>query len=328
MEPSLTQNAITNQSKEPQNQPIIITGMHKSGTSLTAAMLQAAGMNIGENLMVAGPGNPLGHFEDMDLYALHCDVLKVQGIHMDGWTTQSKVKVPQQFQARAQTIFQGKQASGGVWGWKEPRTTLFLDFWKQAIPKAKFVFVYRKPWEVVDSLFRRGDRIFTQNPRFAIETWMAYNKTLLKFRQRHEPDTFLFDVNCFHTEGASAEKEILKQICEKLNVTLNTSGPLQYQPKALHTLEGSNHRPAVLYKCFPKALKLYNELGASADLSAPQTDYLRRSMTHRAYQDWCFQDWMHARQAQQEIASLQTRLKQAEKKLQTAQADLQQEQHS
>ncbi|MEM9149672.1 MAG: hypothetical protein AAGB19_04380, partial [Cyanobacteria bacterium P01_F01_bin.3] len=37
-------------------QPVIITGMHKSGTSLTSSVLQASGIHIGKNLMGPGPG--------------------------------------------------------------------------------------------------------------------------------------------------------------------------------------------------------------------------------------------------------------------------------
>ncbi|MEO1623299.1 MAG: sulfotransferase, partial [Cyanobacteria bacterium J06632_3] len=130
-------------------QPVIITGMHKSGTSLTSSVLQASGVHIGENLMGPGPGNYLGHFEDMELYALHCHALASQGIHMDGWTAQSRVSMPQQFLPRVQNLLEHRQKSPRLWGWKDPRTTLFLDFWKQTLPNAKFVFVYRNPWEVV-----------------------------------------------------------------------------------------------------------------------------------------------------------------------------------
>ncbi len=41
---------------------------------------------------------------------------------------------------------------------------LFLDFWRSLLPNAKFCD-YRAPWEVVDSLYRRGTNpIFFSQP--------------------------------------------------------------------------------------------------------------------------------------------------------------------
>jgi hypothetical protein len=45
---------------------LIVTGMHRSGTSLLASFLRAAGINLGENLYPADSANPLGYFEDLD----------------------------------------------------------------------------------------------------------------------------------------------------------------------------------------------------------------------------------------------------------------------
>ncbi|MEY2858272.1 MAG: hypothetical protein RLZZ74_2584, partial [Cyanobacteriota bacterium] len=44
---------------------MIITGMHRSGTSLTASLLQSAGVNLGDRLMSEDRGNSKGHFEDL-----------------------------------------------------------------------------------------------------------------------------------------------------------------------------------------------------------------------------------------------------------------------
>ncbi|MEL7418373.1 MAG: hypothetical protein AAGK10_07335 [Cyanobacteria bacterium J06555_3] len=48
------------------NSVIIITGMHRSGTSLTASLLQSAGVYLGDRLMSADSGNAKGYFEDWD----------------------------------------------------------------------------------------------------------------------------------------------------------------------------------------------------------------------------------------------------------------------
>ena len=50
----------------PFGSPIIIAGMHRSGTSLAASLLQSAGLDVGERLMEGNWSNPRGHFEDLD----------------------------------------------------------------------------------------------------------------------------------------------------------------------------------------------------------------------------------------------------------------------
>ena len=62
---------------------IVITGMHRSGTSLTASLLQSAGLNLGDRLMEAtATGNPLkGYFEDLDFVEFHANTCcRSQGI--------------------------------------------------------------------------------------------------------------------------------------------------------------------------------------------------------------------------------------------------------
>ena len=86
-------------------------------------------------------------------------------------------------------------------GWKDPRTVLFLDFWAERLPTARFVFIFRRPEEVVASLKRRGrdaplhvygrlgtllKRLTGSNFRHgrALRTWSLYNELLLDFAAR------------------------------------------------------------------------------------------------------------------------------------------------
>jgi hypothetical protein len=106
----------------------IITGMHRSGTSLTASILQSAGIHIGRNLLGADQVNIKGHWENIDFYEFHMNILDSQGLSSAGWTLQDNLEIKEEFIDRAKQIIE-KNALSSVWGWKEPRTTLFLDFW-------------------------------------------------------------------------------------------------------------------------------------------------------------------------------------------------------
>ena len=44
--------------------PIVVAGMHRSGTSLVAGYLQSLGVDMGARLLAADHANPRGYFED------------------------------------------------------------------------------------------------------------------------------------------------------------------------------------------------------------------------------------------------------------------------
>ena len=46
--------------------PIVITGMHRSGTSLLASLLRILGAPFGERLLPPSRANQPGYFEDVD----------------------------------------------------------------------------------------------------------------------------------------------------------------------------------------------------------------------------------------------------------------------
>lgn len=157
----------------PYTNVLVITGMHRSGTSLIAAVLQEAGVYLGDELIGADTGNIRGHFEDVDFVQFHQTVLRSQNLDIDGWMIQPNKHILPEYVTVAKTLIIRK-SQRNLWGWKDPRTTLFLNFWQTLIPQAKFIFVYRSPWEVVDSLYRRGtDELIQNQPQIAVETWIC-----------------------------------------------------------------------------------------------------------------------------------------------------------
>ena len=55
--------------------PIIVTGMHRSGTSMTAMLLAQHGVHMGERLIPGNRHNPRGYFEDADFVELQRSML-------------------------------------------------------------------------------------------------------------------------------------------------------------------------------------------------------------------------------------------------------------
>lgn len=172
---------------------LVLTGMHRSGTSLVANYLRRAGVDMGEELLPADVGNPLGYYEDVHIHDLHRELLSKAGI-ADGFTVTDDdipVAVDAVFRERAREIARGR-ASKGQWGWKEPRTALFLDLWRDVLDDVRFLFVFRRPLAVLDSLLRRAaNASITDRPELALVMWRVYNAEMLRFSRAH-PDVCLW----------------------------------------------------------------------------------------------------------------------------------------
>ncbi len=201
------------------NKCLITTGMHRSGTSLGASLLQAAGLSIGNQLLGETVGNLKGHFENLDFLEFHRNVLEENKLHPDGWDLQT-VFYQEQYADIAKKIIAAN--SHLYWGWKDPRTTLFLDFWQALLPNACYLFFYRAPWEVVDSLFRRhSDEIFVSRPVLALKTWKFYNEILLKFSLKNPDKSLLINIDDF----ISNPIKVLEMINTKFEFKLKTKVP-------------------------------------------------------------------------------------------------------
>lgn len=164
---------------------VAICGMHRSGTSLTATLLAAAGVHLGDDMMTAAAGEPDDHRDDLEFHGLHRRILAANGLSLEGYTCQQVIAVPSPLRAEAMELVRRRRATGRPWGWQDPRTVLLLDFWAELVPEARWLFVLRPPEEVVDSLFRHGDPAFVFNPRHAVDIWTAYNRQILEFVHRH-----------------------------------------------------------------------------------------------------------------------------------------------
>lgn len=180
---------------ERRSRPLILAGMHRSGTSLTASLLASAGLHVGDHLLGPGPGNPVGHFEDLGFLEFHRRALREVGDDSDGFSARAVTTLPPDLVTMADALLAERSAAGRPWGWKDPRTTLFLDFWAERAGDARFLFVFRNPAEVADSLFRRGDCFFLDEPMRALSVWRDYNELIITFVTHHPDRCLVVDIN-------------------------------------------------------------------------------------------------------------------------------------
>jgi hypothetical protein len=162
-----------------QQVPLCIAGMHRSGTSMVARLLQACGLFLGrEEELGFDSNNGEPHFEHLRFVALNDEILRRLG---GSWNN------PPEFPARWETMREVdaltkqakkliKRLSGRYyWGWKDPRNSLTFPFWRRITPDLRLVICVRNPLEVAHSLRKRGDLLGISH--FLL--WLTYYRELL-----------------------------------------------------------------------------------------------------------------------------------------------------
>lgn len=164
----------------PSSRPVAIVGMHRSGTSMVAKLLQRAGLNLGEeaDLMPPAEENPEGFYEHLQFVKLNDEVLNVAGAGWDcppaagfNWDDAAL----DSFRARARRLAIPLE-DRLPWGWKDPRTSLTLPFWRSAFGPLRVVAVVRNPLEVVTSLHRRN----AFSTALGLTLWQIYAERILE----------------------------------------------------------------------------------------------------------------------------------------------------
>jgi hypothetical protein len=179
------------------------------------------------------------------------------------------------FERRARTIVAARDRFP-LWGWKDPRTCLFLGFWEPILPQADFLFLYRHPVDVALSLWRRGnDPELRQDPWLSIRSWEAYNRRLLEFRACHPDRVFLANIPALTLDF----EDFLRRLHLKLALPLsNGRVASNFVPEELAALNPPHHAWDSLIPC---ALALFRELDECADLPSRRATKLTAALPDR-----------------------------------------------
>jgi hypothetical protein len=259
---------------------ILIGGMHRSGTSLLASLFEGAGVAVGERLLGTGNGNNVGHFEDLDFQEFHQRALVGNGLPTEGFTAEGLPIVPTSLRIEAEQLVADRRRRGGIWGWKDPRTILFLDFWDQLIPDARYIFIFRRPWEVVDSFFRRGDPAFVFNPLLAARVWLHYNRLLLRFVARHPEQCILREMTQVIAEPAA----VFAAVRDQLHVPVGDP-PARFRPELLG-MDEDDRRARLLEAVCPESIEVYRRLREDAGSRSPWPTETGMSAAEVGMMEW------------------------------------------
>jgi hypothetical protein len=209
-----------------------------------------------------GPGNQRGHFEDFDVWQLHEEMLAAVGHTPFSAGDDFVMPLGGGFAARAVALVAAR-AGERPWGWKDPRTCLFLDFWEPLLPAASYLVLYRHPVDVVLSLLRRNtEPELSADPRLGFEAWTVHNRRLLDWSTRHRSRCFVAQ-----TPAIAADFEgWVGRLADRFDLPLQASGAAAVlAPTELAASVREEERPR-WERVIPEALDLYRQLEAIADL--------------------------------------------------------------
>ena len=195
----------------PLNTPVLILGMHRSGTSCLAGSLQGAGLHLGDVNTQAG-FNQKGNRENHGAMVLHEKILARIGCAWNNPPSLDPIWTDGEIQALA--IIIKSFPENCLWGLKDPRTLFMMNGW-MPLTRPLFIGTFRSPPEVAASLMHRA-KAWKQpmsKPQ-AFKLWEVYNSRLLAFYKAQPFDIIRYDIDAdtYHTKlilaGENLELEV------------------------------------------------------------------------------------------------------------------------
>lgn len=235
---------------------VMILGMHRSGTSCLAGSLQQRGLHLGE-VFERNPANPKGNRENPAIMRLNDLVLARNGgswrepppaIRWDAELARARDAIIDRFVA----------ADRPVWGFKDPRSLLLLDFWLEGLGSHRIAFVgsFRHPWAVASSLQSRDGLPAAEG----LALWALYNERLLDL-VRGGADVGLV---CFDADAREYART-LDRVADRLGLPPTAPAAAFFEESLRH--EAAPPRvelPATVAAVYDRLVALYRDQASAA----------------------------------------------------------------
>lgn len=191
------------------DKPIFITGHARGGTSLVAGCVAMCDVSGGLGVRGPSPWNRKGHFESEPLIALNKRILTDNGFDPLGQHPLPAGELRLRFNLRraAESVMPNER-----WFFKDAKTCLVHQFWRNAYPEAKWLVVMRSKAQVLASCERCG--FMHKAPDWEVWYWHYYRQ-LAGIIQR--PNSMIVVPDDLVKHGAIA----FKQYCQWLDIPYN-----------------------------------------------------------------------------------------------------------
>ena len=258
------------------NAPLIVAGMHRSGTSVVASFLSAFGVDMGE-FIAPEDRNPEGYSEDLRFQDLNRRILDAampnqKGGYWDLGLAENQVfnrNRLSEFREEARTLVETRSKADRPWGWTDPRAILLLDFWNAVIDDfgigpARYVFLYRCPWNWSDSIQCLGSDVFLTHPKRGFRIWTDYNRQLLNFCRGHRENVGLVCI-----EALVRQPECFVSLVKsKFGLALRDAALDEFHETTFPpSVSGSDPLISLLAATESESVDLLSEMDREADIS-------------------------------------------------------------
>lgn len=184
---------------------VAIVGMHRSGTSALAGTLQEARLYLGD-VGRRNPNNLKGTREHTPIVQLHDAILEANGGSWD--RPPERIVWTDDHRERRDAIIRSF-APARLWGFKDPRTVLMLDFWREALGDSlQLVGTFRNPAAVVASL----QAVHGGEAARWLDLWTTYNQALLAEHRRSPFPVLHFDAR------DERYRRSVERVCDELGL--------------------------------------------------------------------------------------------------------------
>jgi len=148
----------------------IVLGMHRSGTSVVAGLLNLMGAYFAPDEVALPPDmtNPKGYWERKDVIIANKKLMESMGAtwhQISQWDMQQVTEQQRQgFQQQVEPIMANLNQYSN-WLLKDPRLCLTLPLWQPYFEQPIYIIVYRSPIQIAQSLHKRN--------QFSLHTGLA-----------------------------------------------------------------------------------------------------------------------------------------------------------
>ncbi len=153
---------------------------------------------------------------DLNIRALGCDY-KAHSLNITNVLTDIKEVQPETI-AELKDFVRQNNAQGRAWGFKDPRTCLTYNVWKEILPEHKLVAIFRHPYELWAHYRRQKPWRFHEHFSIcwkALMSWYVYNSEILKALKIAGAPAYVTEYHAFMGDDRE-----FRRLCEFTGVEL------------------------------------------------------------------------------------------------------------
>jgi hypothetical protein len=214
------------------DQPIFITGLPRSGTSMVTGLLAQSGIWVGSTI-AGGPSNPKGFFEHAQirevvikgiLRSIDCDPLGIKKLPPADFSEEINFNNGTQETISLQDFIHGVIRQDGYndqqrWAYKEPKLALLWQSFQNAFPHAIWLIVERNRDSVIRSCLNTH---FMQQHSLEESFWQeVLDQYGLRLQRLKDSDARVWTISADNLM-AGDHKEI-QGFCEFANLNINSA---------------------------------------------------------------------------------------------------------